>query len=183
MRRAVFFDRDGVLVMSRSHPDAGAPPASIDDAIVAHDAAASVERLRPRFVLVVVTNQPDVARGTKTEAEVDAVNALVGRELGIEAMYSCLHDGRDCPCRKPRPGMLYEASDELGLDLAASWFVGDRWVDIAAGRAAGARTVLLDRAYSWEPTSAGAAPQGLEPDAVVSSLAASASVILEEVDG
>jgi D-glycero-D-manno-heptose 1,7-bisphosphate phosphatase len=98
---------------------------------------------------VVVTNQPDVARGTQTRAGVEALNDLVRSALPVLEVLTCCHDTADgCACRKPRPGLLLEAARRWGLDLGRSFMVGDRWSDVAAGRAAGCRTVLVETPHS-----------------------------------
>jgi D-glycero-D-manno-heptose 1,7-bisphosphate phosphatase len=100
------------------------------------------------FALVVVTNQPDVARGDLEVEVVDAVHRELRQRVVIDGLYVCLHDDADgCGCRKPAPGLLVAAATDLGLDLTRSVMVGDRWRDVEAGRRAGCRTVHLDRGY------------------------------------
>jgi D-glycero-D-manno-heptose 1,7-bisphosphate phosphatase len=101
------------------------------------------------FKLVMVTNQPDVARGLVTADEVGAMNARVATQLDLDLVRVCLHDEADgCACRKPRPGMLVSAAEELGVTLAASVMVGDRWRDVESGRRAGCWTVFIDQGYA-----------------------------------
>ena len=170
-RIASFLDRDGVIVESRRYPGGGRPPESVDDVAIPDGVADALGSLRrDGYLLVVITNQPDVARGTTTRETVDAINGYVSEVLPIDAVYTCVHDGDTCPCRKPRPGLITDAAREHDIDLPRSWLVGDRWVDIAAGRAAGVRTVLLERDYSWGPTSQGPPPPALRADAVGTSL-------------
>ena len=168
---AIFLDRDGVIVESRSAPDGSTPPVSVDDLAVPDGVAAALSALAlAGYCLVVITNQPDVARGSVTRAEVNAINDALRAALPLDAIYACFHDGSDCDCRKPRPGMLLAAARDLDLDLGRSWLLGDRWVDIAAGSAAAVRTVLIERAWSWNPTSAGSPPSGLAPDFVAANV-------------
>jgi D-glycero-D-manno-heptose 1,7-bisphosphate phosphatase len=123
------------------------------------------------YCLIIVTNQPDVARGTLRRETVDAVNRRLQRELRLDGVYACCHDDADqCDCRKPQPGMLREAAREFGLDLAASFMVGDRWRDVEAGRRAGCKTILVDYGYAGE--------RPAEPDRRVRSLAEAAEWIL-----
>jgi D-glycero-D-manno-heptose 1,7-bisphosphate phosphatase len=90
------------------------------------------------FVNVIVTNQPDVATGRQRREVVEAMHALLLSRLAVDAVKVCYHvDADHCACRKPKPGMLLEAAGELDIDLSASFMVGDRWRDIAAGQAAG----------------------------------------------
>ncbi len=179
-RPAIFLDRDGVIVESRSAPGGSTPPLSAADVAVPAGVAPAVAALRAAgYCLVVVTNQPDVARGAATIEDVDAINAALVAEVPVDAIYVCCHDGGDCACRKPRPGMLLDAARDLDVGLRDSWMIGDRWVDIAAGAAAGVRTVLLERTWSWDATSSGAAPPDLVPDRVAQSIADAVEQILE----
>lgn len=148
-RRAVFFDRDGVLNRAVVVEGKPYPPSSVSAVEVAGDVAALVGRLQRLGCLAIgVTNQPDVARGTQTRREADALNMHVARLSGLDALASCYHDSReDCACRKPRPGMLVDAATRWRIDLSRSFLIGDRWRDIEAGRRAGVRTVFIDYSY------------------------------------
>lgn len=180
-RWAAFLDRDGVLNRGvRVEGGGERPPWREDELELLPDAEEACTQLRAEgALLVVVTNQPDIAYGKVDAATVDAINDILSDRLGIDAFYVCPHGaGEDCACRKPRPGMLLEAAADHSIDLAASWMVGDRWVDIAAGRSAGARTVLIERPTSWAPTGAGTAPADLGPDARARSLLEAVQLIL-----
>lgn len=178
-RPAIFLDRDGVIVESSKAPGAPVPPDSVQDATIPFGVREALHNLHAAgFVLVVVTNQPDVARGSTTQAAVDAINDKLRSALPLDAVYVCTHDGSACSCRKPRPGMLLEATRDLDLDLRQSWMIGDRWVDIAAGEAAGVHTVLIEGPYSWEPTRSGGPPDDLAPDHIVASVTDAAEIIL-----
>jgi D-glycero-D-manno-heptose 1,7-bisphosphate phosphatase len=148
-RRAVFLDRDGVLNEPVLRDGKPFSPRSPDELVVFPGVAAACQRLRDiGLVLVVVTNQPDVARGLQSASGVAAINALLRQEISVDAVYVCHHDNQDeCPCRKPKPGMLLAAGRDLNLDLNQSFMVGDRWTDIAAGQSAGCRTVYIDCRY------------------------------------
>lgn len=105
------------------------------------------------FLLVVATNQPDVGRGTLSQEIVETLHAEMRRRLPIDRVEACFHPGQgasECDCRKPRPGMLRRAAKELGIDLAKSWMIGDRWRDVDCGHAAGCRTIFVDRGYAEE---------------------------------
>ena len=147
--RAVFLDRDGVLNEVVIREGLPYPPASLEDLRLAPDAAAALARLKAAgFLLIVVTNQPDVARGTQSRAVVEAMNRAIGAALPLDDFFTCWHDDGDaCGCRKPKPGLLVEAASRYGIDLKASFLIGDRWRDIDAGAAAGCRTVLIDCGY------------------------------------
>jgi len=146
---AVFLDRDGVLNVATVRDGRPYPPASVAELTILPGVAAALAELkRAGYVLVVVTNQPDVARGTQTRAAIDAIHTWLRAELPIDAIYCCVHDDADdCACRKPRPGLLLEAARELSLDLGSSFMVGDRWRDTEAGTAAGCRTAFVDHGY------------------------------------
>jgi D-glycero-D-manno-heptose 1,7-bisphosphate phosphatase len=170
--RAVFLDRDGVLVRA---PVVDGSPQSIRrvaELELEHGAVEACDALRAAgFLLVVVTNQPDVARGIVSREIVDEVHARLAELLPLDDIRVCPHDDADgCSCRKPKPGMLLAAGIEHDIALAESFLVGDRWRDVEAGRAAGCACVFLDRDYS-EPMQA-------RPDVAVTDLAAAVSWIL-----
>ncbi len=109
------------------------------------------------FCLVVATNQPDVGVGEVPRAIVEAMHARMREALPVDAIKVCYHSREDgCACRKPLPGMLLEAAAELHIETSASYMVGDRASDVAAGSAAGCRTVFIDRGYTAEPPPANA---------------------------
>lgn len=152
MRRAIFLDRDGVLnraivVQGRPHP-----PATLEELELLPGVAEACEELRKAgFLLIVVTNQPDVARGTQRREVVEAINETLLSTVPIDDIRVCYHDDQDhCACRKPLPGLLMEAAREWQIDLSASYMVGDRWKDIESGRNAGCKTILIDCEYRDE---------------------------------
>ena len=170
-RPAVFLDRDGVInrpILRQGRPH---PPDSVEDLEIYPDAASSIRRLKVAgFALVVVTNQPDVARGLQRAEMVHQINWELRRRVDVAAVYVCFHDDADgCRCRKPAPGLLLDAAHDLGLDLSRSFMVGDRWRDVEAGHRAGCRTVYIDRRYSER------SPK--DADAVTTSLAEAVSWI------
>ena len=153
-RRAVFLDRDGVInkpVVREGRPH---PPAEVKDFELYEDVPAGCARLEAAgYLLVVVTNQPDVTRGAQTRAAVDAMHRKMLDALPqIARVEVCWHGGADwadpCDCRKPRPGMVLRAAKALNIDLSQSFLIGDRWRDVDCGHAAGCRTVFVDRNYS-----------------------------------
>ena len=150
MKRAVFLDRDGVINRAYVVDGVPVPPKKLSDVEVLAGVKEAIKLLKERnFVVVVVTNQPDVARGTTTQESVEAINSYLGRELGVEHFFTCLHDDlQGCDCRKPKPGLLKKAALELDLDLQNSFMVGDRWRDIAAGQAAGCKCYFIDYEYA-----------------------------------
>jgi len=149
MSRAAFLDRDGVINRSIVRSGKPYPPANLDELEILPGVPEALQRLKTAgYALIVVSNQPDVARGKISRLEVEAINAALGRALPIDEFRVCYHDsGDDCSCRKPRPGMLLDAARERGLDLAASVMIGDRRGDIEAGRSAGCKTYFIDYGY------------------------------------
>jgi D-glycero-D-manno-heptose 1,7-bisphosphate phosphatase len=149
-RAAVFLDRDGVLneavvIDGRPHP-----PGSVSDLVVRAETIRACRQLHDAgLFLLVVTNQPDIARGIETWSNVQALNDELRRQLPLDDVRVCPHDDADaCECRKPRPGMLLDGARIWNLDLARSVMVGDRWRDVEAGNRAGCWKVLLERGYS-----------------------------------
>ena len=173
IRQAIFLDRDGVI--NRAYLRAGrpSPPADLSQLEILPGVPEALLRLRTAgFRLVVVTNQPDVARGTQTRHMVQAINSALQAQLPLDEIRVCYHDASEkCTCRKPAHGMLLAAAQASNLDLAASFMVGDRWRDIEAGRRAGCRTLLIDYHY--------AEAQPCRPDRRVESLPAAVDWILE----
>jgi D-glycero-D-manno-heptose 1,7-bisphosphate phosphatase len=170
-RAAVFLDRDGVLNEVDVRDGTPHPPSATEDLRLLPGVVEACHRLRDLgLVLVVVTNQPDVARGQQTREEVDRMHDALRARLPLDEIVVCAHDDADdCPCRKPRPGMMLDAAERLGLDLATSFFVGDRWRDVEAGKRAGVMAIFVDRGYGERrPT---------DPDAVASSLPDAVKVI------
>ncbi len=149
MRPAIFLDRDGVINRAFVRDGIPHPPASLDDLEILPDVLHALRSLKSHgYRLVVVTNQPDVARGAATRALIDSIHARLESELDLDAIFTCFHDDSDhCACRKPKPGLLLQAARDLSLDLSTSFMVGDRWRDIEAGRLAGCRTFFIDCGY------------------------------------
>jgi D-glycero-D-manno-heptose 1,7-bisphosphate phosphatase len=146
----VFLDRDGVINRAIVRDGKPYPPRHSDELEILPGVPEALARLRSAgFHLVVVTNQPDVARGTQRREVIDAMHALLAAALPIDEFRVCDHDDSDgCVCRKPKPGMLEAAAREADLNLSDSFMVGDRWRDVEAGRRAGCRTVFIDRQYA-----------------------------------
>jgi D-glycero-D-manno-heptose 1,7-bisphosphate phosphatase len=150
LQSAVFLDRDGVLNRVVERDGGTHPPASVEEFVFLPGAVEAVRRLHADgFVLVVVTNQPDVARGRQTREGVEAIHQRLRAELPMLDVWTCFHDDGDgCLCRKPKPGLLWQAMFRRRLDLGRSFMVGDRWSDVVAGQTAGCRAVLVETPYS-----------------------------------
>lgn len=173
---AVFLDRDGTLNRQIIRDGRPYPPQTLAEFALFPDVPAACAKLADAgFVLVVVTNQPDVGRGTQSQAEVESMHEILRTQLPqIARVEVCYAAGRagDPPDRrrKPEPGMVLDAALELDLDLSRSWMVGDRWRDVDCGKRAGLRTVFIDYGYSEALRTA--------PDFTVKSFAQAAAVIL-----
>lgn len=174
-RPAVFLDRDGTLNVQVVRDGKPYAPRALEDFRLFPDAAETCRRLKAAgYALVVATNQPDVGRGDLAREVVEAMHArLLALLPEIERIEVSYDPGRGefSRRRKPEPGMLLDAAAALGLDLASSWMVGDRWRDVDCGKRAGVRTVFIDFGYREELSS--------RPDFTVNSLAGAADAILE----
>ena len=157
-QKAVFMDRDGTINVYKGFLR------RTEDLELIPGAAEAIRRINASgYLAVVVTNQPVIARGEVTEEELREIHnkmeTLLGREGAyLDAIYYCPHHPHsgfpgerkelkiDCACRKPKPGLLLRAAEDLNIDLSASWMIGDEEKDVQAGRAAGCRTALIGEA-------------------------------------
>ena len=173
MKKAVFFDRDGVLVRSLVRDGKPYAARTLEEfEILPESGDVTRDLAEAGFPLVVFTNQPDVGNGLVERSVVEEMNRILQQTLPLTAIKVCYHSQTEgCTCRKPKPGMLIEAAREFDLDLSQSYVVGDRWRDVGAGKAAGCVTIFIDRGYD-EPL-----PEN--PDIVVDSLTEAADVILK----
>ncbi len=144
--RAVFIDRDGVINENMLRDGRPVAPTRVEDFRFLPGIELALQRLkRAGFKLVVVTNQPDIATGRTPRDVVEAMNDEIRQRLPVDDIKVCAHVNEDnCDCRKPKPGMLRAAAAEHGIDLAASYMIGDRAGDVGAGRAAGCMTIFVD---------------------------------------
>ena len=149
---AVFLDRDGVVNKIILRDGLPASPRNLKEFVFNDGIRDAVGRLKEwGYLIIVVTNQPDVARGNITRELLDSITQKIKQEMPIDDIYACLHDDEDqCSCRKPKPGMLLEAARKWKIDLSQSFMIGDTWKDVEAGRAAGCKTILLDAPYNQE---------------------------------
>lgn len=173
MRRAVFLDRDGVINRAIVRDGKPYPPHSANELEILDGVADALTRLHlAGYLLLVVTNQPDVPRGTQLLETIEAMHDQLKRELPLDEILACFHDGDGCECRKPKPGALLQAAERLHLDLAASFMVGDRWRDIEAGQRAGCQALFIDYQYNEQ--------QPVAPFVRVNSLREAANWILSQ---
>ncbi len=168
----MFLDRDGVLNRTFLRDGVTRPPSALSELELLPGVPDALGRLKDAgYLLIVVTNQPDVARGTQSRERVEEMHAWLRERLPLDAVRACYHDGSDgCACRKPRPGLLLEEAARLGVDLSRSVMVGDRGTDVHAGRAAGCATILVGT-----PDPGG---RDARPDRVAADLAEAVGLIL-----
>ena len=178
----VFLDKDGTLIEDL--------PYNVDPARVrfAPGAREAVRRFGAAGLdIAIITNQSGVARGFFSEADLERLGTHLAREIEalggrLAGFYACPHlpEGTvtefalECACRKPLPGLIEQAAEELHADTRRSWFIGDTWMDVAAGAAAGCRTILVGPEYLERPGH----PANVVADAAVPDLLAAAEVVL-----
>jgi histidinol-phosphate phosphatase family protein len=175
LSRAVFLDRDGVLNQAVIRDGKPYPPSGPGELVIVPDALASLQDLKQAgFLLIVITNQPDIARGTQDPAAVESIHQALRQALPLDDFFVCVHDDSDhCDCRKPQAGLLLRAAEKHGIDLSRSFMVGDRWRDVEAGASAGCATVWIDYGYREKRPS-------VQPSATVDSVRAAADWILQQ---
>lgn len=172
MSRAVFLDRDGVINRAIVIDGKPIPPANLSTLEILPGVADAMRSLQQAgWMLIVVTNQPDVARGTIPRIDVEMINAHLQTNLPIDEFRTCYHDNNDgCDCRKPLPGALFAAARSHAIDLHSSYIIGDRWRDIEAGERAGCKTIFINYGYAEK--------QPVKFNHCVRSLAEAADIIL-----
>jgi len=183
----VFLDRDGTINVDTGYPHR---PQDIKFIPGVLGALSSLHKLGWR--VCVVTNQSGIGRGLFTKRDLELVTSHIGRAVEntggyITRTYFCPHDPTQttCMCRKPGAALLYQAADDLGLDLSRSWMVGDQWTDVAAGQAAGCHTILLanEVAPKYSEALLHYVQVWGEPDYRVPDLAAAVEIILNDGEG
>ena len=189
-RPAVFFDRDGTL---NEEVEFLTAPEQLRLIAGAGRAVRAVNE--SGFLAFVISNQSGIARGLFTEADLIPIHAKFRKELAesgarIDKIYYCPHHPTagippyrvDCDCRKPRPGMLHRAVKEMGVDLSRSYVIGDRIVDLLAGRSAGAKGILVLTGYGTSSVEE-CREQGVVPDYIAASVREAVNFILNEYQG
>jgi D-glycero-D-manno-heptose 1,7-bisphosphate phosphatase len=174
MKRAVFLDRDGILNRAIVRNGKPYPPVNLHQLEILPGVSEALIKLNAaNYLLIVITNQPDVARGTANKVDVEEINSQLSSRLPLDDIKTCYHDSGDhCFCRKPMPGALLEAAKEHDIDLSKSFMVGDRWRDIEAGQRAGCKTFFVNYRYAEQ--------QPEMPDFIVSSLLEAQKIITGE---
>jgi len=150
IRRAVFLDRDGVINKVLLNDGKPFSPRRIEDFELLPWVEYALNSFKNMgFLNIVITNQPDIARGFARIEELNKIHEMIREKLPIDDILTCPHDDADnCQCRKPKPGMLFEAAKRWSINLKASFLIGDTWKDIEAGKLAGCKTILIDMPYN-----------------------------------
>ena len=148
-KKAVFLDRDGVINKAKVVNGLPFPPENSKKVFFVKDIELLISSLRNlNYKLIVITNQPDVKRGKTTKSNVEAINDYIKNYLKLDDFFICYHDNNDeCQCRKPMPGMLFDAAKKHNISLKKSYMIGDRWKDIKAGNVAGCKSIFIDYNY------------------------------------
>ena len=149
MKKAIFLDRDGVINKAFIKDGLPKSPNSLSELKILPGVKESILRLKELdFICLVVTNQPDVPRGKINKNTVIEINNFLLKEIKLDDFFVCYHDDNDnCDCRKPKPGLLLEASKKWNVELKKSFMIGDRWRDIQAGEKIGCKTIFIDYKY------------------------------------
>jgi D-glycero-D-manno-heptose 1,7-bisphosphate phosphatase len=148
IKKAIFLDSDGVLNKAIINED-GKPvaPTTLAELEIPAEVKPSLDKLKMAgYLLICVTNKPDIERGLMIQEQVDAIYHKIRNELPLDDVCICYHENSDC--YKPKPGLLLDAAEKYNIDLAQSYMIGDRWRDIGAGQNAGCKTIWIDRGYA-----------------------------------
>lgn len=150
MNRAVFFDRDGVLNELVKRDDGYYSPRDLSNfKIISNSIEVTKHTNSLGYLNIVISNQPDVARGYLNKTELDKMTKVLFNKLMIDDVFYCTHDDSDlCNCRKPAPGLFIQAAEKWKIDLQKSYMIGDTWKDIEAAKNANVNSLLLDRDYN-----------------------------------
>ena len=147
INKAIFLDSDGVLNKPIINKE-GMPlaPTTVAELEIPEEVKPSLDKLKAAgYLLICVTNKPDVQRGLMTQAMVDEIYDKIRDELSLDDVCICYHENSEC--YKPNPGLILDAAKKYAIDLAQSYMIGDRWRDIGAGQNAGCKTIWIDRGY------------------------------------
>ena len=150
MKKAVFLDRDGVVNKAFIRNGLPTSPISLNELEILPGVKESILKLKKlNYICLLVTNQPDVSRGKIEKKTVIEMNNFLKKEIKLDDIFVCYHDDKDnCKCRKPKPGMIIQASKKWDIDVRKSFMIGDRWRDIQAGINAGCKTFFIDNNYN-----------------------------------
>jgi D-glycero-D-manno-heptose 1,7-bisphosphate phosphatase len=145
--KTIFLDSDGVLNTAIIKDGKPLAPTSLAEFEIPGEVKPALERLKSAgYLLICVTNKPDIERGLMTQATVDAIYNKMRADLPLDDVFICYDENSDC--YKPKPGLLLTAAKKYDIDLAQSYMIGDRWRDVEAGQNAGCKTIWIDRGYT-----------------------------------
>ena len=172
MKKTIFLDSDGVLNLAVITAEGKiVAPSSVDALIIPDEVKPCLDQFKAAgYLLICVTNKPDVERGLMTQDAVDAIYKKMRHELPLDDIFICYSANSDC--YKPKPGLLLSATKKYHIDLSQSYMIGDRWRDVEAGRNAGCKTIWINRNYVGDP------PPSPPADHTVSSLTEACKIIL-----
>lgn len=150
MNRALFLDRDGVVNKIIFKDGQAYSPRSLSEFEFTENIAEEIRRIKKAgYIVIVVSNQPDIARGKMDVSELKKMNDMIQANLSVDDILTCPHDDIDnCSCRKPQPGLILYAMEKYRIDSNKSYLVGDSWKDMVAAKNAGCKGILLDTCYN-----------------------------------
>jgi len=151
-KKAIFLDRDGVINKVIFREGKASCPWKIEEFEFLPQVRETLKELKEMgFLNIVITNQPDVKRGFLSFEELKKMTNILFENLAIDEIKICPHDDEDnCNCRKPKPGLILETAKKYGIDLKQSFFIGDSWRDVKAGKRAGCKVILIKADYNQE---------------------------------
>ena len=149
MRKSIFLDRDGVLVSIKRVKNKPYSVDSLNKISIKKNTQKILKKLKYKFLLIMVTNQPNVSRGLISKSEVNKINNYLKKTFKLDDVFCCYHDDKDkCDCRKPKAGMFIKAKKKWNIDLKKSFMIGDRKKDVDAGKKAGCKNFFIDYNYN-----------------------------------
>ena len=148
--RAVFLDRDGVINDVEIINGVPHPPKNLSDFKILPGVGKAINKIKKYgYKVIIITNQPDIARNKISKKEVEKIHLHIKETLSVDDIYVCEHDDIDeCDCRKPKIGLFLKSSVIHAVDLTKSYMVGDRWRDVDAGNTASCKSIYIDRGYT-----------------------------------
>jgi len=150
--KAVFFDRDGVLNNLVERDGSYYSPQNYSDFKIYDEAIDIVQKVQDRgYLAIVISNQPDIARGKLEQSELDKMTKVLFKNLKVDDVFYCTHDDQDnCECRKPKPGLFHLAQKKYNINFSHSIMVGDTWKDVKAAQNANIKMYLIDKDYNQD---------------------------------
>lgn len=148
-KKAIFLDADGVLNKAIIKDGKPVAPINLAELEIPNEVKPCLDKLKAAgYLLICVTNKPDIEDGLMTQPDLDAIIDKMRRYLPIDDIFICY--SRNADCFKPKPGLILEATHQYDIDLTLSYTIGDRWSDVAAGQNAGTKTIWINRNYIYE---------------------------------